>query len=201
MFFIIILLIIILIIILAFAFKIKAVINADNGNINVSVHYLFIRIKRRYVVIYDESTLFTLYLIKKKGLKKVITLTEALKKITATQATDIKFIDLITVITQSFKKNEKSAFYYIHKKIRYNLEALITLGLDDAFLTAMGCGLLSAAAGAACALTNTQHHILRVKAFPEFSKLFFSIDANCIIAITPADIIIGYAVYKINKRR
>lgn len=187
--------------ILVFVFRIKAVIKADNGDISVSVNYLFMRFGKKYAVRYEESTLLTLYQITKKGLKKVITFPEVVRKITKTETTDITFIDLITVLTQSFRKKEKSPFYYIFKKINYDIEVIIKLGLEDAFLTAIGCGLLNAAAGTACAVYNTENHLFRLKTYPEFSKLFFSIDADCIIALTPADIIIGYAVYKKNKRR
>ncbi len=201
MLFIIVLSIISLIIILIFAFNIKAVIKADNGDISVSVKYLFIRISKRYVVKYEESTLLTLYLVTKKGLKKVTTFPEIIRKIRKTEATDITFVDMLTVLTQSFRKKEKSAYYYIYKKIKYDLAATVKLGLEDAFFTAIGCGLLNAAAGTACAVYNKKDHVIRIKTYPEFSKLFFSIDADCIIALTPADIIIGYAVYKKNKRR
>lgn len=201
MFFIIVLLILALIMILVFALNIKAVIKADNANISVSIKYLFVKISKKYVVKYEESTLLTLYLITKKGLKKVTTFPEIIRKVRKTEATDITFIDLITVITQSFRKKEKSAYYYIHKKIKYEIEAVLKLGLEDAFLTVLGCGLLNAAAGTACAVYNTKDHIFRIKSYPEFTKLFFSINADCIIALTPADIIIGYAIYKKNKRR
>lgn len=190
-----------MILILVFAFHIKAVIKVVNGDISVSVKYLFIKINKKYILKYEESTLLTLYLVTKKGLKKVTTLPEIIKKVAKTKKTDIAFIELITVLTQSFRKNEKSVYYYIYKKINYDIVVEVKLGLDDAFLTAAGCGLLNAAAGTACAVYNSEKRTISFKTYPEFSKLFFSINADCIITLTPADIIIGYAIYKKNKRR
>lgn len=201
MFFIILLLILTLITVLVFAFKIKAVIKADNNNISIGVRYLFIRLGRKYVIKYEESTLLTLYQITKKGLEKITTFPEIVSKITKTAPADITFNDLITALTRSFRKKEKGLFYYIYKRININVEAAIRLGLEDALLTAIGCGLVNASAGTACAVYNTKKQIFRFKAYPEFSKLFFSINADCIIALAPADIIIGYAIYKKNKRR
>jgi hypothetical protein len=192
-----------LLIVLAFVFKIKAVIKADNANINVVVSYLgIIKIRKDYVVHRDEKSVFALYLVTKKGLKPTTTLADIIKKVKKKVPTDIAIVDLITVITQSARKKDKnSAFSYIYKKIRYDISIDVLIGIEDAFFTAVVCGILNAAAGAVLAVYNKKNRTIRVKAFPEFSNLKFSVKADCIIALAPADIIIGYAIYKKNKRR
>jgi hypothetical protein len=203
LFFIIILMIVALILILIFVVRIKAVVAADNGNINVSVFLLgIIKLQKKYVIKREPDVVLRLYLITRKGLKPVIALPDIVKKIKETVATDIAFLDLITVILQSLRKKQKnSAFSYIYRKARFNLAVDIKLGIEDAFLTAIVCGILNAASGAAGAVFNNNKHQMRVKVTPEFSKLFFSAHINCIIALTPADIIIGYAIYKKNKKQ
>lgn len=195
--------IIALILVLIFVVRIKAVVVADNGNINVSVFLLgIIKLQKKYVIKREPDVVLRLYLITRKGLKPVITLPEIVKKIKETVATDIAVIDIITVILQSLRKKQKnSAFSYIYRKAKYNIAVDIKLGLEDAFLTAIVCGILNAASGAAGAVFNNKKHQVRAKATPEFSKLFFSAHINCIIALTPADIIIGYAIYKKNKKQ
>lgn len=204
MFFIIVfLLILALLIILAFACKIKAVIKADNGDISVTISFLhIIRLRKKYIVKYEDKTILSLYLKTKKGLKPVISLPDAVRRISRSELTDITFVDFITVFTQSLrKKKKKTAFNYIIARTKYDIVIELKLGLDDAFYTAIACGLFNTAAGTACAILNAKKHILRIKSYPEFSKLFISVNADCIITLSPADIIIGYAIYKKNKRR
>ncbi len=204
MFFIIILLLILAIItVLVFVFKIKGVIKADNANISVVVSYLgIIKISKNYIIRREDKSVFALYLVTKKGLKPIATLKDIIKKVKKAAPTDITLVDLITVIAQSARgKKEKGAFSYIYKKIRYDVTIDVLIGLEDAFFTAVVCGVLNGAAGAVLAVYNEKKRVIRVNASPEFSDLRFSIKAHCIIALAPADIIIGYAINKKNKRR
>lgn len=203
MFFIIILIVAVLIITLVFALRVKAVVVIDNGDISVSVFFVkLVKITKKYVLKHEPDVVLKLYLVTRKGLKPVITLPDIVKKIKETVATDIALIDLITTLLQSLRmKQKKTAYNYIYKKAKYNISVGIKLGLEDALLTAFACGLLNAAAGSACAVFNSEKHSLTARAYPEFTKLFFSIHANCIITLAPADIIIGYVIYKKNKNR
>lgn len=192
-----------LILLLLFVVKIKAVAGADNMNISVTVSYLWlIRIRKEYVIKREDETFAALYLLTRKGIKPVLTLPDIIKKVRKTMPTDVAFVDIITVLFQSVrKKQEKSVFSYIYKKIKYDVRVSLKIGAGDAFFTAVSCGIINAAAGAACAIYSDKGRTFNVAAYPEFSDLYFSIKANCIIALSPADIIIGYAIYKKNKRR
>jgi hypothetical protein len=200
---IIILLIAALIIILVFVFRIKAVIDVNNGDIKVDIIFFhIIKLQKKYVIKHEPDVLLKLYLITRKGLKPVISLPEIVNKIRKTSPTDIAFIDVITMFLQSFrKKQKKSVFNYLYRKASYDLAIDLQIGVEDAFWTAMACGLVNAASGVVCAVNNTKKHIIRVKTYPEFSKLVFSINVNCIITLSPADIIIGYVISKKNKNR
>lgn len=191
------------ILILLFAVRIKGEITADNLNISVIVSYLWvIRLRKRYIIKREEETFLALYLITRKGEKAVISLPKIIKKMKIKAPTDIAFADLLTMLLQSHrKKKERSAYSYIFKKARYDITASIGLGTGDAFVTAIVCGVINAAAGVLSALHDAEKHTLCIIARPEFSKPTFSVKANCIIALTPADIIIGYAINKKNKRR
>jgi hypothetical protein len=193
----------VLILIAVFAFRIKAVIDIDNGDIVVSVFFVrIIKLQKKYVIKHEPDVLLKLYLRTRKGLKPVIGLPEVITKIKKTVATDIAFIDAITVFLQSLrKKQKKSAFNYIYRKARFNIGIDIKLGIEDAFLTAIVCGILNAASGAACAIYNSEKREVNVRAYPDFSNMMFWIKANCIIKLAPADIIIGYVIYKKNKNR
>lgn len=206
MFFIIILLIAVLIailLILVFAIRTKAVIDVDNGNIDINVFILrIIKLKRKYIIKHEPDVILKLYTVTRKGTKPVIALPDIIEKIKETEASDVTFVNLLNLLLQSVrKKQKKSAFSYLYRKALFEVGVELRLGLEDAFLTAIACGLINAASGAALAICNTEKHLVRAKVHPEFSNLSFSIKARCIIKMATADIIIGYVIYKKNKNR
>jgi hypothetical protein len=49
------------------------------------------------------------------------------------------------------------------------------------------------------AIIKNNHHSVRVQVKPLFSKQYFSIDVKGIMALSPANIILGYILYQKNK--
>lgn len=199
-FIIVVLLCIALIVILLACFHIKAVMRLDNLRVYVSVSYLFIRIKREYVIKTDKKEFLVIYQIKNGNEKKIASLKSILLKNHKGEATDISIIDAARIIFQNREPKKKNVFSYLNKKSSFDVQLQVSLGVGDAYYTALLCGWLAAIGGSFCAVYSQNKKLFRFSVKPEFNRLSFSLQSDCIITITPANIILGYFIYKIKTR-
>ena len=189
MFFIIIALIIIAaVVLIALLLKINLVIEARDKNWSLSAIALGITVlRRRYEVRREFGDLLTLYSVDKKE-RRVISVTDIFKSFKGPEK-------------KGSEKGRKKLFGYINSKSKYKIDIKITIGLDDAFLTAICCGLMNTVIGSLMILNKDKRHRVVIKTLPVFQNRSFSFFADCIITLSLANIIIGYMIYKINKRR
>lgn len=191
MFFIFVLFFIVAIIILLSFIKIKVAIQVENNHFGITlILFGIIKVRKDFIIEREEKKIFALYEIKKKEKKQIVTLFDILQK---TRKAEI-----------SLKKKyvRKKAIGYILKKTHFNLRLDLSIGvLQDAYATAIVCGILDAISSSVGAVYNNPKHTVKVKISPLFSRQYFTIKANGIIALTPANIIIGYVIYKNNIRR
>ncbi|MDD5017748.1 MAG: hypothetical protein PHO15_06600 [Eubacteriales bacterium] len=181
-------LIVLAIIILLCLAKIKADIHTDNAEFSIAVYILgIIKIKRKYVIRREKKKILTLYRIGKNE-KEIISLHDIIQKNKKTR------------LTVKEKGAAKKAIKYIFGKTELRIKINSAAGINDAYTTAMVCGLTGVFLNAAGAVTDSKRHSIKVRVKPVFDRQFLSIKADCIIALTPANIIIGYIIYKINKR-
>lgn len=167
--------------------KIKAVVCVAQSNIKLTiVLFFFIRLKKRFVIKPDKKSIAVLYEIKGKNLEQKLSLTEVVCRIAK-------------------KKNKKSkarsaAINYILKKTSINLKAAIDIATKDACLTALICGAVKAVYYAVKNMFGHKNHFdIEVRA--AFAKQLCSVNANCIIRVSAANIIIGYFIYQTKLRR
>ena len=100
---------------------------------------------------------------------------------------------------KSNEKGRNKLFEYINGKSKYKIEIKITIGLDDAFLTAVCCGLLNSVIGSLMIFNKDKRHRVVIKTVPVFQNRLFSFYGDCIITLSLTNIIIGYMIYKKNK--
>ncbi len=190
MFFVVILIIVALIIILSFI-KVKTVVISKNRDIDINVYILgVIRLHKKYYIKREEKEIITLYEERKKGDKRITSLRDIIRKGKRKKKPD-----------EAQKRARKKAFKYVIKRTYLKINLDLTMGINDAYTTAMVCGFAEVVSGAAGAVIGNKLHTINVKIMPVFSKQFISLKANCIIALSPADIIIGYVIYKKYMRR
>ncbi len=189
MFFIIIALIIIAaVVLIALLLKINLVIVARDKHWSLSAIALGITVlRRRYEVRREFGDLLTLYSVDKNE-KRVISIIDIFKSFNKPEK-------------KSNEKGRSKLFGYINSKSKYKIDIKITIGLDDAFLTAVCCGLMNSVIGSLMVLNKDKRHRVVIKTHPVFQNHLFSFLGHCIITLSLANIIIGYMIYKINKRR
>ena len=182
---------IILLVLAVLLLKIDFLIKGQDKQVQMTIRALGIGIiHRKYEVRRERGEIFTLYCVDKPEPKRVFSL--------------LDFIKTADERRRKRKSNEKARgrlFSFINRKSKYQMHFQLDIGLDDAFATAMVCGTLQAAAGAAMASVKDKRHHISFSVRPVFSKRSFSLYADCIITLSLANIIIGYAMYKINKGR
>jgi len=175
----------------ALLLKIDFLIKGHDKQVRLSIRALGITlIRRKYEVRREKVEIFTLYAVDNPQPRRVFSLLDIIKT------------------TQKKKKKPKSnekargkLFRYINGKASYKLNLHLEIGLDDAFATAMVCGAVQAAAGSLMALAEGKKHHINISVRPSFSKRTFSSFLDCIITMSLANIIIAYAMYKMNKGR
>lgn len=171
--------------------KVDFLIKGHDKEVQLAVRALGITfIHRKYEVRREKVEIFTLYCVDKPEPKRVFSLLDIIKT------------------TEKRKRKPKTnetargkLFKYINSKSIYQLRFQLDIGLGDAFATAMVCGTVQAIAGAAMTSVKDKRHHVSIRVRPVFSKRSFSSYADCIITLSLANIIIGYAMYKINKGR
>ena len=182
---------IILLILAILLLKIDFLIKGHDKQVQLIIRVLGIAlIRRKYELRREKGEIFTLYCIDKPQPKRVFSL--------------LDFIKTAQKKRRKRKTNEKARgrlFVFINNKSAYRLRFELDIGLDDAFATAMLCGTLQAAAGALMAIVKDKKHQISISVRPVFSKRTFSLYTDCIITLSLANIIIGYAMYKMSKGR
>lgn len=191
MFFIIVtLLVVAAVLLLVLLIKINFIIEARDTQMSLMVRALGIAvIKRKYELRRESGDIFTLYCVDQPKEKRVVSLLDIIKTIEKKRE------------PKSNEQARSKLFAFINAKSAYNLRFKISIGLEDAFATAMLCGLVQSATGALVCFIKDKRHKILVNTVPVFAKRSFSLYADCIITLSLANIIIGYMIYKINKRR
>ena len=183
-----ILLVLTVVIILITAVKLN--IAVSNNSFDLEMVFLgFIKLHRRYVIRRKKGEIFTLYRRVKNKEKKVISLYDIIR------GQEKK------PMTEKQKMARKKLLRFLYKKTRIKITAKVRFGLPDAASTAICCGMLGAVSAAADAVTRDKHHQLLIQITPVFAKQVFSIHAKGIMALSPANIILGYILYKKSLRR
>lgn len=168
--------------------KINLVIVARDKKWSLGVKTLgLVVLRRRYEVRRQSGELLTLFSVDKNE-KRIISVTDIIKSFRMPKK-------------DSDTKGRNKLFGYINGKSRYTIKIKSNIGLDDAFATAICCGFLNTLIGSLMVLNKDIRHKVNVNVFPVFQKRSFSFDADCIITLSLANIIIGYMIYKKNKRR
>lgn len=182
---------IILLVLAVLLLKIDFLIKGHDKQVQLIIRVLGIAlIHRKYEVRREKGEIFTLYCVDKPQPKRVFSLFD--------------FIKTAQEKRRKRKTNEKARgrlFAFINKKSAYELRFKLEIGLDDAFATAMLCGTLQAAAGTLMTSVKDKRHHISISVRPVFSKRSFSLYTDCIITLSLANIIIGYAIYKMSKGR
>jgi len=180
--------------------KVRAVIRLENWRLYLRVHWLFIRIvNREYRFGRDENRVISLFRVLKNKENKETTLTEVL--FTEKPDPNASIFTLIKLAIKSrYERRQTSAWFTILERSHVDLRLYARLGVGDAFATAMTCGLLGTVGNAVCAAGSTKREHYRLLVRPDFSHASFSLEGDCIIVITPANIILGYFIYKLKTR-
>ncbi len=188
------------VIILFVTCPLKAEIRQDNLRVHLGIRFLFIHIRREYEIRPDSGGYLALYELKKKEEKKVTTLRKLLAKDKG-EASEVSLVNLLKIVGQNRREGkERKAFSYLNKKSRFDVGIMAAIGIGDAYYTALLCGWVAAVGNAFCAAYTRGNKHFRISVKPEFNRLSFSLQTNCIIAITLANIILGYFIYKMKTR-
>lgn len=188
MFFIIAVFIAAIVIILLFAVKIKAQLSFRHNRIKAGVTWIGIPLFRKeFVFRRDKDKFLTLYGIQKDGEKLVISLDDVIR--------------LSTPKKKEKKTNTKEALTYIHSKAAYDIKITFEIGTGDASLTALSCGFLQIVIGTLYAMRRNPRMKLKAAVIPEFSKQQLCFESDCIIKVSPVNIMIGYMIHKKILRR
>lgn len=169
------------------AVKIKFEAAFNNNRLKLRAVVLGIPVfAKEFVFRRDPKSVLSLYAMQKDG-EKVFT----------------SLVDLIKTSTKKEKKknNTKQALSYIHFKAVYDIRIEFEVGASDAFLTAMASGLLNTVVGTLYATRKNKNMRVKWNVNPQFKKQILSFRANCIIKLSPANIMIGYMIYKKILRR
>ena len=189
-------------IILLIACPLKAEIRVDNLRVNLKVTFPFISVRREYALRWDKQECIVIYRIKKGEKKRIASLKSLLLKKQKDVPEDISCIKALRITMQNRqKRKDVNALAYLNKKSRVRAQVRISIGAGDAYNTALLCGWAAALGGSLCAAFTKNNKYYHIAVKPEFNRLLFSLRADCIIAITPANIILGYIIYKIRARR
>lgn len=170
--------------------KIKVVLQIEQCEINATLVLLsFIRLHRKYLLKRDKDSIALLCEVKKDGSEK----------------TKLSLSELICRLNKK-KQNKKErarseGFNYVYKKMDIEFKARIDVGLGDACLTALFCGVLKAVFGFVKKAGKPKNHIVSIDIKPVFTKQLYRIFADCIITVSPANIITGYFIYQKKLRR
>ncbi len=169
--------------------KINLIIKARDKRWTLSVKVLgIIVIQRRYEVRREHGELLTLYSVDKKE-KRIFSVTDMFKTIKS---------------ADKAKTNEQARgmlFKYVNKKSKYSLDITLKIGLGDACATAIVCGVILSFLRALKSMNVDKRHLVAFHVLPEYANLTFSFIGDCIITLSLANIIVGYIIYKIKKRR
>ncbi len=188
MFFIIIFFICIALLILILLIKVKVTIKAKNNFFTVTVEILkILKLRLNFLIKRQKKEIYSLYKIKKKYYKRITSLKKILQDSKKKKLTDRQ------------KLAAKKALKFLYQKTRLKINLVIDAGLYNAYATAMLCGALKSAFLIAGSIYNTKMHSINIRINPQFAKQIFSLKANCIIELTPANIIFGFIIYKKNK--
>lgn len=188
MFFILILLIAAAFVALVLAVKIKIVVRAAQCRIEATLVLLgFIRLRRRFCLQRDKNSLARLVWEKKNGKEEsVVTLAGLICRLDKKKRTPVEYA-------------RDKALGYIFAKAHIDVRAQAKIGLGDAFATAMVCGALQTASGVVRSFGKQKSIRLLVRPF--FSGKIFRIHADCIITLSPVNIMTGYIIYRKKRRR
>lgn len=188
MFFITVLIVVIIVVIALLFFNINIKLDIHDNKISIVVSFLVIKLfKRKLVVEREKGRIISLYQYK-KGKKVLVT-------------------SLLDIILESRKRTDsqklaQSKFLkYILKRLYISVLASFSIGTGDAALTANVCGSVQIASGIASSIYTNKRRSFKVNVVPIFSAKQLTADINCIIKVSPANIIIGYLIYKKTKRR
>ena len=177
------------IILLILLLKIDLIIEAKDKNTKLFIRVLrIIVIRRRYETRREQGDILTLYSVDKNE-KRIFSLLDIIKTLSKPREP---------------KSNEKARgklAAFINSKAAYKLDFKLVIGMEDAFTTAMLCGVVQTIAGSLVCFIKDRRHKVVISVMPSYSKRTFSFAADCIITLSLANIIIGYMIYKKNKRR
>jgi len=188
LFFIIAVIIAAIIIFLFIAVKTKARLSFRYNRVQTVVTWFGIHLFRgEFVIRRDKEKILTLYSMRRKGERIVVSLDDVLRR--SVQKKKVK------------KTNIKHALVYIHGKAEYDIKILFEIGTGDAFLTAMSCGLLQSVIGTLYAMRSNSEMKVKANVKPIFSKQQLCFESDCIIEVSPVNIMIGYMIYKKIIRR
>lgn len=143
--------------------------------------------RREFVFRRDKDTFLTLYGIQKRGEKLVLSLDDLIR--------------LFTPKKEEKKTNTKEALTYIHSKAVYDINIKFVVSTGDASLTALSCGLLQIVLGTLYAMRKNPRIKMKAIVLPEFSKQTLCFESDCIIKVSPVNIMIGYMIHKKIFRR
>lgn len=169
--------------------KIRVVIDQENNYFKLTLIYLgVIRVSLTYVIKREQRYIFTLYRLKRKQRIKITSLYEIIQNFKKREVKD------------SQKLARKKFINYILNNIFIKAKIKVNIGLNNALSTALVCGWVGVSGSILRAVTYNPKHKLTINIQPLFSKMFFSVNVHCIIALSPANIIIGYIIYKKTRR-
>lgn len=169
--------------------KIRVVIDQENNYFKLTLIYLgVIRVSLKYVIKREQRYIFTLYRLKRKQRIKITSLYEIIQNFKKSEVKD------------SQKLARKKFINYILNNILIKAKIKVNIGLNNALSTALVCGWAGVSGSILRAVTYNPKHKLTLNIQPLFSKMFFSVNVHCIIALSPANIIIGYIIYKKTRR-
>ena len=170
--------------------RISVKVEVHNNNICVLLAFLWIiRIRRCYLIKREKNDIFSLYRIKDEDQKKVISLYDIIQRVGKKKQ------------TKNQKRALKKMLGYIYKKASIDIKINLAAGISGAAMTAMICGGVGAAMSAVDAILKNKHRRIHVQIKPFYAKQYFSIEAKGIMALSPANIIVGYILYQKTKRR
>lgn len=188
MFFITVLIIVIIVVIALLFFNINIKLDIHDNKISIVVSFLKIKLfKRKLVLEREKGEIISLYQFKKQ------------EKILVTTLLDIIYNS--RKATDSQKLAQRKVLNYILKRLYIEVLASFSIGTGDAALTANVCSSVKIALGIASGIYTNKRRSFKVNVVPIFSAKQLTADINCIIKVSPANIIIGYLIYKKTKRR
>ncbi len=176
------------IILLLLLLKIDLIIEAKDkeAKLFIKVLHLIVVIRRKYEARREHGDILTLYSVEKNE-KRILSLLDIIKTISKPRE------------PRSNEKARGKLAKYINSKAAYKLIFNVVIGTEDAFATAMLCGIVQSVAGSLVCFIKDKRHKIMVSVVPSFGKRSFSFAADCIITLPLANIIIGYIIYKKTK--